>query len=103
MKIQHFDNGLGYVDNGNQVFTFEILSQSSILEINQLTTDNFYNNMSDYWTMKFNDLFIAPYDKTHNNLPLEIKENIKANHILGELIEKQIKYLYGQGPYLYKN
>lgn len=44
---------------------------------------------------------IALYSE-HNNLPLELKNTVKANRLLPEILEKQRKYLYGKGPYFYK-
>lgn len=46
----------------------------------------------------------AVYPYGSNNLePNEAKEMISANRLLPELIEKQIRMLYGRGPVLYKN
>jgi hypothetical protein len=102
MNIERVDN-YGSVDSDTGVFTFEILSAQTNLtkpETEQTTFDRFLNNQ--YNVMKFKDYFIAPYDQATNNLPQEIMDNLRSNHILPEVIEKQIRLLYGQGPYLYK-
>jgi len=56
----------------------------------------------DNYTIQLQDYRIAPYDRDNNNLPLEIRELIKNHHSLPEIIEKQIRFLYGKGPVLYR-
>jgi hypothetical protein len=83
------------------VISFEMLTtkfdEAEKEFLNQVLTTQSDNN-----TLQLQEYRIAPYDKTRNNLPMEIRELIKYHHTLPEVIEKQIRYLYGKGPYLYR-
>jgi len=87
-------NKFGIVRNGGHSYSYQIGAisfdqgeGSSAARIALVRTDG-YN--------------VYPYGV--NNLePNEAKEMISANRLLPELIEKQIRMLYGRGPVLYKN
>lgn len=97
----------GIVDSGEGVYTFQITSESawtsSIEDLLNNTNNNqlgllFYDN----YTFRVGPYSVIPYGKDHNNLPLEIRENVGKNRLLPELLEKQIRFLIGKGTVLYR-
>lgn len=85
----------GIVDTGNDVYSFEICDNSVLKKQNivDFKNRNTVINVRDYYVARYGD---------DNDLPEQIAKNVRDNHILPEIIEKQIKLLYGQGPYLYR-
>lgn len=83
-------------ESDTEVCTYEIADYKRIDEIFESTKDNIVNQT----IVQFDDLFVSSYG-SDNRFPLTVQELLKNNHILPELIEKQIKFLYGQGPVLY--
>lgn len=105
-NITRYDERYGTIDNGVDVYTFEVGSESgftnSIEELlNTVNLDNSLASYSDNRTLRIGNHVIAPYGKIHNNLPLEIRENVCKNRVLPELLEKQIRFMLGKGPVLY--
>lgn len=97
MEIQHLGR-LGYVRDGSDVFTFQLgesPASSSYVDLDQfpvLRTPPVLNFAGMRVYLMGND----------NNLPAEVQEMIGGNRLLPELIEKQVRMLYGQGPMIYR-
>ncbi len=89
---------LGWVKEAGSVFTYQIgdtLDTNGILNIDQfpgLRTPPVLNFMGYKVYLMGND----------NNLPAEVQQMIGGNRLLPELIEKQVRMLYGQGPMIYR-
>ncbi|MDP2401051.1 MAG: hypothetical protein Q8M66_03655, partial [Actinomycetota bacterium] len=96
MSIERYEN-YGIVKQvGQPVLTFEIQSQvpsDETLELSSLPT-------STNGTTRIDEYSVAVYGH-HNNLPMELMLSVKANRLLPEILEKQRRYLYGKGPYMY--
>lgn len=100
MKIDSFNNhGIVYEEN-MPVFSFEMLSAADQTEI-EADKANFKNAFTYGETFTLDKYTIASYGSA-NNLPGELRNTIKANHLLPEILKKQVRFLYGTGPYLYK-
>ena len=88
---------LGYVKDGTDVFTYQIgdtFDTNGIIDLDQfpmLRTPPVLNFAGYRVYLMGND----------NNLPAEVQQMIGGNRLLPELIEKQIRMLYGQGPMVY--
>lgn len=87
-------NKLGTVSINNDVYSYELTNDSY--------SDDDYSRINNNRILRVGDVYVAPYGSNNNNLPIIIRELVKQNQILPELIEKQIRYLYGKGPYLYE-
>jgi len=97
-KINRFGS-VGYVRAGADVFTYQVGSGLPLAGFSSpgigATT-----GMRTPQILKMKEYNVFPFGE--NNLePNECKELISTNRLLPELIEKQIRMLYGQGPTLY--
>lgn len=100
MKIDRIENrGIVY-DNDKALFTFEVLSstEQAIIDADKA---NFQNSFVYGETFQLEGYSVASYGSL-NNLPGELRFAIKSNHLLPEILKKQVRYLFGTGPYLYK-
>lgn len=94
--IEHFGR-LGYIKDGESVYTFQIGNSTTSPSIDldafpQLVTPPVLN-FAGYKVYLMGN---------NNNLPNEIKQMIGGNRLLPQLIEKQVTALFGQGPMVYK-
>jgi hypothetical protein len=93
-KIEYINPSSGMVVGDNQFFTFEIqgasISEDKAAFSTLFTNDHF--RLGNYIVGNFG---------TDNIYPFELRDAVKANHLLPELLEKQIRFLYGQGPTLF--
>lgn len=101
MNIQRYGNQ-GLVDDGHKaLISFEILATADQLSIERDKTKfaqaSLYNE-----TFMLQNYTIAAFGQ-YNNLPGELKDLIKNNHLLPEILAKQVRFMYGQGPWLFKN
>lgn len=88
-------NDFGLLSINKQNYSFEIVPDFS-------ASSDGLSYINEDRVIKIDNLFVAPYDPETNNLPVVIRELVKQNQLLPELIEKQIRFLYGKGAYLYK-
>lgn len=88
---------LGYVKHGNDTFSFQIGKQA--LTTGAINFDEFPNYTKPilYKIGPYNVLYNGEY----NLMPQEVKQMIGGNRLLPQLIEKQVKFLYGNGPMTY--
>lgn len=100
MKVEHLGNR-GFVTNeGQGVLTYELLNASNQAEISE-ERDEYGDYIGINNTVKIGPYSIASYGD-QNNLPTELKLLVRQNHLLPEILKKQVRFLYGQGPFLYK-
>ncbi len=96
IAIKHFGD-VGYVKDGTQTFTFQ-LGERTQPEFSKPVSSPEYESFLP--VLRSGNYRILSYGQ--NNLePNEVKEMISRNRLLPELIEKQIRMLYGQGPTLF--
>jgi hypothetical protein len=97
MTIDNYGRA-GVIKEGADVYTFTIGGQGTTLP-GVINFDEFpgYAKPLIYQVGQYNVLF----NGEDNLMPQEVKSMIGGNRLLPELIEKQIRYLYGKGPALY--
>jgi len=96
MNDFHIEGSLGHYRDADNLITFQIgATTPGVIDI-----DRFNNlNLPVMYKVGPNKILI----KGNNNLlPEEIQLMIGGNRLLPELIEKQVRILYGQGPHVYK-
>lgn len=92
-------NSLGYIKAGPDTFTYQI--GETLQEAQDMFTDSIQSTGRQNVQLVRVDRYKV-YPAGANNLePNEQKEMIASNRLLPELIEKQIRMLYGTGPALY--
>jgi len=97
-NTEHKLNSLGYIKAGPDVFTYQI--GETLQEAQELFSDSIQSTGRNNVQLVRVDNYKV-YPAGFNNLePNEQKEMIASNRLLPELIEKQIRMLYGTGPAL---
>ncbi len=100
MKVEHLDNRGFVSENGLGVLTFELLPAASQAVIEEDKAGfTFLSAFND--SIKIDGFTVASYGLL-NNLPTELKLLVQQNHLLPEILKKQVRFLYGQGPFLYQ-
>lgn len=56
----------------------------------------------DNSTLALGDYIVASWGENHNLYPNEVYNVISENKILPEILSKQVEFLFGKGPYLYR-
>jgi len=102
MKIDRLNDSIGLVSDGETCLTFEVKQVDDGGFLGKYNLDRTQLYLSENSTIKLGEFFVAPFGKQHNNLPLEMRETIANNPDLPELLEKQIRFLFGNGPKLYR-
>jgi len=95
------DNLGVYTNEATEVsISYEMLSAASVQEIE--AEKKLYNqNTFPADVMKMEEFIVAMFG-VYNKLPTEVKNLIKNNHLLPEMLSKQVRIMYGDGPTLYK-
>ena len=90
-------------DSGAAVLTFEVRGADDCSSgIADQERRNFYERcVSENSTLRVGG-YVVPIWGDYNLYPQDVADTISANKLLPELIEKQVRYLYGKGPYLYR-
>jgi hypothetical protein len=97
-------NGRGFapVPNGG-VVTFEVLGYSEREEMRNREFQTLYSRyITDNMTMRAGNYTVPLWGEGHNLYPQEVHSIISENKLLPEIIEKQVKFLFGKGPRLYQ-
>jgi len=91
----------GTVDrNSSAVLSFEMIAATDTVSIEEDKAKyNAFQLHGDYFT--FGDHTVATYG-ADNRLPNEVQTLIRNNHILPEILKKQVRMLYGQGAFLFR-
>ena len=94
--------GFATVSSGG-VLTFEIQGISEREELREKEYRNIYSRYAfDNMTMKVGDFVVPFWGEAHNLYPQEVFSITEENKLLPEVIKKQVKFLFGKGPRLYK-
>jgi len=97
-------NGRGFatIPTGG-VLTFEVQGISERESILQKEYRNLYSRyISENMTMRLDDFVVPVWGDGHNLYPQEVYSVTSENKLLPEVINKQVKFLFGKGPRLYK-
>ena len=85
------------------VVTFEIQGISEREEIREREFQSVYSKyISDRATMRLDDFTVPLWGDGHNLYPQQVFSTTSENKMLPEVISKQVKYLFGKGPRLYR-
>jgi len=95
--------GRGYASGSSSLITFEILGISERDEIREKEFRSLYSGyVTEQATMRLGDFTIPLWGEGHNLYPQEVFSTTYENKLLPELIQKQVKFLFGKGPRLYQ-
>ncbi|GHT60473.1 hypothetical protein FACS189451_00590 [Bacteroidia bacterium] len=97
-------DGTGYFSNPSKgVVTFEIQGISEREEIREKEYQNLYSRyIINQMSMRLGDFTIPLWGEGHNLYPQQVFATTSENKLLPEVIQKQVKFLFGKGPRLYK-
>ena len=94
--------GFAVTENGGLI-TFEIQGISEREELREKRFQSLYAKyISDQMTMRLDDFTVPLWGEGHNLYPQEIFSTTSENKLLPEVIRKQVKFLFGKGPRLYR-
>ena len=94
--------GFADIPSGGLI-TFEIQGISEREEIREKEFQNIYSKyLTEQMTMRIDDFIVPLWGEGHNLYPQQIFSTTSENKLLPELIQKQVKFLFGKGPRLYK-
>ena len=96
-------DGLGYAaPSSGGLITFEIQGISEREEIREREYRSLYSKyITEQATMSLDDFTIPLWGDGHNLYPQEVFSMTSENKLLPELIQKQVKFLFGKGPRLH--
>ena len=97
------EHGRGVYDNGAAVLTFEVRGMEDYGDglIDRHRSSFYESRVSESSTLRMGD-YVVPIWGDYNMYPQDVADAISASKLLPELIEKQVRYLYGKGAYLYR-
>jgi hypothetical protein len=85
------------------VLTFEIQGISEREEIREKEFRTLYSKyITEQATMKLEGFTIPLWGEGHNLYPQQVYSTTSENKLLPEVIQKQVKFLFGKGPRLYQ-
>ena len=84
------------------ILTFEIQGVSEMESLVQKEYQTVYSRyITDNMTMRVDDFEVPLWGEGHNLFPQEVYSVTSENKLLPEVINKQVKFLFGKGPRLY--
>ena len=96
-------DGRGFVATSGGLITFEIQGISEREEIREKQFQSLYEKyISDQMTMRLDEFTVPLWGEGHNLYPQQIFSTTSENKLLPEVIQKQVKFLFGKGPRLYQ-
>ena len=94
------DSGF-YTSNGN-VVTFEVQGAISRDGMSNSEYHNLYARyLNENRTMQLQGFTVPIWGEGHNLYPQEVYNTVSDNKLLPEILQKQVEFLFGRGPYLY--
>ena len=94
------DSGF-YTSNGN-VVTFEVQGAISRDGMANSEYHNLYARyLNENRTMQLQGFTVPIWGEGHNLYPQEVYNTVSDNKLLPEILQKQVEFLFGRGPYLY--
>lgn len=96
--------GRGYAPvPGVGVLTFEVQGVSEREDIRHREYEQIYSKyMTEHATMHLDDFIVPLWGEGHNLYPQEVFSTTSENKLLPEVINKQVRFLFGKGPRLFK-
>lgn len=85
------------------VLTFEVMGVESREELVSIDYQNLYSRFANEKAcLQLGDLQVPMWGDRHNLYPQEVFAVVSENKLLPEVIKKQVRFLFGKGPRLYK-
>jgi hypothetical protein len=85
------------------VLTFEIRGASERDAIRRKEYENLYAGyITDHLTMRLDGYTVPLWGEGHNLYPQQVFSLTSENRLLPEVIQKQVRFLSGKGPWLYR-
>lgn len=98
-----FDGASGYYATDTGVVTFDVQGASARDSIAEKEYRNIYAAyLLENRTIRMGDFSIVSWGNGHNLYPQEVYATISENKLLPEILQKQVEFLFGKGPMLYK-
>ncbi len=95
-------HGFASIPTGG-VLTFEIQGIAERDEIREKEFQSLYSKyITEQATMKLDEFTIPLWGEGHNLYPQQVFSTTSENKLLPEVIQKQVKFLFGKGPRLYR-
>jgi hypothetical protein len=99
--ITRYGNNHGISQAGTEkMISFEILNRFEALSIEE-EIQTFEKSTVYGDRMRMQDYTVAT-NGVRNNLPNEMKTLLSSNHLIPGLMKKQVRFMYGAGPFLYQ-
>jgi hypothetical protein len=97
-------DGRGFAEiSGGGLITFEIQGFEEREEIREKQFQSLCAKyITDQMTMRLDDYVVPLWGEGHNLYPQQIFSTTSENKLLPEVIQKQVKFLFGKGPRLYR-
>jgi len=97
-------DGRGFASiSGGGLITFEIQGISEREEIREKQFQSLYAKyISDQATMRLDEFTVLLWGEGHNLYPQQVFSTTSENKLIPEVVQKQIKFLFGKGPRLYQ-
>jgi hypothetical protein len=104
MNKFEINNGRGFAPvPGGGVLTFEIQGYSEREDLHQAEYEKVYSKyIFENRTMQVGDFVVPLWGEGHNLYPQQVFSTTSENKLLPEVINKQVKFLFGKGPRLYR-
>jgi hypothetical protein len=94
--------GIAPIPSGG-VLTFEIQGVSEHEELRHAEYEKIYARyVRENMTMQLGDYVVPLWGEGHNLYPQQVFSTTSENKLLPEVIQKQVKFLFGKGPRLYR-
>ncbi|MDR2130546.1 MAG: hypothetical protein LBP56_05185 [Odoribacteraceae bacterium] len=92
----------GYYAGDSGVVTFEIQGRSFDIDDTPAEYRNLYSRFTGQnMTMQLEEYTVPLWGEGHNLYPQEVYEAVSENKLLPEILQKQVEFLFGKGPFLY--
>ena len=105
MKIEKYGNRGVVMDETGAVLTFEVqgMVEETVFDTRQKSSQVLYSRyMNDYAGIRIGDHIVPAWGDT-NLYPHAVFSLISANKLIPQILEKQAEYMFGRGPYLYRD
>lgn len=103
VKIEMQGGNRGFAVAQSGVMTFEVQGVSEREDVRIHEYQNIYSKFSsDRIGLRLEDYWVPMWGKGHNLYPQEVFATVSENKLLPEVIEKQVRFLFGKGPRLYR-
>ena len=103
VTVEFTGKNRGFASSNSSVMTFEIQGVSEREDIRFREFQSLYSKYAtERNSMKLQEYTVPLWGEGHNLYPQEVYSVISENKLLPEVIEKQVRFIFGKGPRLYQ-